>query len=104
MVHLVEFRFLFLNSHHRMGAHAQDTSRVATATGIHRHLDDLLFDLRRLPSLAIVQQKRASLSLSALAAPVALLALTGVAVSDDIGALAMGTMQDLDDHDVTRWC
>lgn len=81
----------------------QDTSRVANATGIHRHLDDLLFDLRRLPGIAIVQKKRPSPSLAALAAPVAWLALTGVAVSDDIGALAMGTMQDLDDHDVTRW-
>jgi hypothetical protein len=81
----------------------QDTSRVANATGIHRHLDDLLLDRRRLPGIAIVQKKCVSPSLSALSAPVALLALTGVAVSDDISALAMGTMQDLDDHDVTRW-
>ena len=81
----------------------QNTSHVANAVGMHRYLDDLPLDLRRLSGIAIVQKKRASVSLASLAAPVALLALTGVAVSDDIGALAMGTMQDLDDHDVTRW-
>jgi hypothetical protein len=31
-----------------------------------------------------------------------LLALAGLAMSDDIGSLAVGAMQDLHDHDVTR--
>jgi hypothetical protein len=54
--------------------------------------------------IAVAEQKRTSASLSALPATVALLALTGVAVSDDIGVVTMGTVQDLDNHEVIRWC
>jgi hypothetical protein len=81
-----------------MGAHVQDTSRVATATGLHRHLDDLLFDLRSLSGMARVQKKRASVSISARPAAVALFAFRRLVMQDHIGALAMGTMHDLDDH------
>jgi hypothetical protein len=34
---------------------------------------------------------------------VALLALTGRAVSDDVGVLAVGAVQVLDNHGVKRW-
>jgi hypothetical protein len=74
------------------------TGGIANATGIHRHVDDLLFDLRRLPGVAIVQQKRASPSLPARSAAVTLFAFRRLAMADNISALAMGTMQDLDDH------
>ena len=47
--------------------------------------------------------QRASASLSALAATIGLLTFSRLAMPDDIGALAMGTMQDLDDHEVTQW-
>src|SRR5712692_8943939 len=79
----------------------QDTCGVANATGIHRHLDDLLFDLRRLAWIAIVQQEGAT-STASLAAAVPLLALPGLAMADDVGPLTVGTVQDLDDHDATR--
>jgi hypothetical protein len=69
---------------------------------MHRHLDDLLFDLRRLPGIAVVQQKRAPLSLTALSATIAWFALTGRPVSDNISTLAVGTVQDLDNYDGTR--
>ena len=82
----------------------QNAGSITNATGIHRHLDNLLFDLRRLACIAIVQQKGAPASLSAFAAAIALLTLTGVTVSDDIGALAMGAVQYLKNHKITRLC
>ena len=62
---------------------------VANPLTVIEQITYLLFT-KRLDELHTVRE--------ALSAPVALLALTGVAVSNDISALAMGTMQDLDDH------
>src|SRR2546430_952539 len=82
----------------------QDTCGVANATGIHRHLDDLVFDRRRLAWIAIGQQEGAT-STASLAATVPLLALPGLAMADNIRTVAGGTVQDLEHHDVTqsRW-
>ena len=82
-------------------ADVQHARRIPDTTGMHRHLDDLLFDLRGLPRMAVVQEERAT-GTALLAAAVALLALRGFAVSHNIGTLAVGTMQNLDNHEATR--
>src|SRR5262249_53895423 len=38
----------------------QHAGRIANATGVHGHIDDLLLDLRRLTGIAIRQQRRVS--------------------------------------------
>ena len=76
-------------------------SRIANAAGVHRHVDDLLFDPSEVPRVSIIQQKSASLACVFLAA-IALLPLASRAMADDIGTLAVRAMQDLHDHDVTR--
>ena len=81
----------------------QDTGGITNATGIHGHGDDLLFDLRRLPWVAIVQEKGTT-GTGLLAAAVPLLPLLSLAMTDNIGSLAVGTMQDLENHDHTRSC
>ena len=50
--------------------------------------------------MAIVQEKCTACT-AWFAAPVPLLALAGLAMSDNIRPLAVGTVEDLDDHDVT---
>ena len=77
------------------------TSRIAHTTGVHRHGDDLLFDLGGVTGVGVIQKEGASLTQSVLAA-VALLALARCAMSNDIGTLAVGTVQDLEEHRVTR--
>jgi len=77
--------------HPGWSADLQPSGRVANPTGLHGHVDALLLALWRLPGIAGVQQQRAAASLSALAAALTWLALTSVAVSDDVGALAVGT-------------
>ena len=57
--------------------------------------------LRRLPRVAIVQQKGAT-STALFAAAVPLLPLPGLAMSDDVGPLTVGTVQDLENHDGSR--
>ena len=88
---------------HRGGADLQHPSGVTNAAGLHRPLDDLLFDRWRLTGIARVQQKGASFFLSALSATITWFALTGDAVSDDIRALALRTVQDLENHGSTGW-
>jgi hypothetical protein len=61
----------------------------------------LLFDRRRLPRVARVQQKGAP-GTALLAAAVPLLALTGLAMADNIRAVTVGTVEDLEHHDATR--
>ena len=51
--------------------------------------------------MAIVQEKRAT-GTAWFAAPVPLLALPGLALVDDVRALTVGTVQDLDEHDTTQ--
>jgi hypothetical protein len=87
---------------HRGGADLQHACRVPNAAGIHRHLDDLFLNLRRLPGIAVVQQKGAPASFAALAAAIMGFALTGRAVSDNIRALAVRTVQGLETHGGTR--
>ena len=70
-------------------------------TGIHRHLNDLLFDRRRLSWVALVQEEGTT-GTGLLAA--ALLPLPSLAMADNIGPLAVGTMQDVENHDHTRSC
>src|SRR5262249_44714946 len=65
------------------------------------HLDNLLFDRRRLPRVAIVQQEGAT-GTALLAAAVPLLALPGLAMADNIRAVTVGTVEDLEHHDATR--
>src|SRR5262249_12837036 len=74
---------------------------VTNATRIEGHLDNLLFDRRRLPRVAIVQQEGAT-GTALLAAAVPLLALPGLAMADNIRAVTVGTVEDLEHHDATR--
>jgi hypothetical protein len=75
----------------------QDAGSVSNAAGVHGHIDNLLLDHRRLPGIGILQREGATLT-ALLTAAVALLALTGLAMSDDVGALTVGAVQHLDDH------
>ena len=75
--------------------------RIANATGVHRHGDDLLFDPGCVTGVRVSQQKSAPFAGVFLAA-IALLPLARRAMSDDIGPVAVWAMQDLHDHDVTR--
>ena len=80
----------------------EHASGIANATGVHRHVDDLLLDLGAVTGVAVIQQEGAPVA-QQLLATVALLALAGRTVSDDMGALAVCAMQGLHDHGVTRW-
>ena len=75
--------------------------RIANAAGVHRHVDDLLFDSGGVTGVRVLQQKRAPFAGVFLAA-ITLLTLARRAMADDIGPLAVWAMQDLHDHDVTR--
>ena len=82
----------------------QDARRVANPTGIHRHVDDLLFDFRRLSLVAILQQERTPRT-AFFSAPVPLLALPGLAMAHNVGPVTVRTVQDLENHEATqsRW-
>src|SRR5262249_17857700 len=79
----------------------QDARRVANPTGIHRHVDNLLFDCRRLPRVAILQQERTPRA-AFFSAPVPLLALPGLAMAHNVGPVTVRTVQDLENHEATR--
>jgi hypothetical protein len=79
----------------------EHTSGIANATGVHRHVDDLLLDLGGMTGIAVIQQQGTPVA-QQLLATVALLTLAGCTMPDDIGALAVWAMQDLHDHGVTR--
>ena len=79
----------------------QHARGIPNATGVHRHVDDLLLDLGGVTGVRVIQQEGASFACVFLAA-VALLPLARLAMSDDIRPLTVGAMQDLHDHDVTR--
>ena len=79
----------------------QHASCIANATGVHRHVDDLLFDPGCVTSVGVIQQEGASVA-QRLLATIALLALARRAMSNDICTLAVGAVQDLEDHRVTR--
>src|SRR5262245_11375333 len=88
--------FEFFNNGRR--AHVQHPRGIANATRIHGHIDDLLLDGRRLPSIGIVQEKGPRTPQATRPAPVALLAFRGRAMAHNIRSLAGGTMQHLSDH------
>ena len=67
---------------------------ITNATRIESHVDNLLFNRRRLAWIAIVQQEGAT-STASLATPVPLLALPGLAMANNIRTVAVGTVQDL---------
>ena len=79
----------------------QHTSGIPNATGVHRHVDDLLLDCGGVTGVAVIQQESASVAYRLLAT-IALLALARCAMSNDICTLAVGAVQDLEDHRVTR--
>ena len=79
----------------------QHARGIPNATGVHRHVDDLLLDLGGVTSVAVIQQKSAPVAYRLLAT-IALLTLPGLPMADDIGPLAMGAMQDLHNHAITR--
>ena len=79
----------------------QDPCSITNATHIEGHLNNLLFDCRRSPRVAIVQQEDAT-GTTLLAAAVPLLALPGLAVADNIRAVTVETGEDLENHDATR--
>jgi hypothetical protein len=65
------------------------------------HFNDLLFDRRRLSWVARVEEEGTT-STRLLAPAVPLLALPCLAMADNICAVTVGTMQDLQDHEVTQ--
>ena len=79
----------------------QHARGIPNATGIHRHVDDLLLDLGGMTGVAVLHQERAPVAYRLLATR-ALLALAGLPMADDIGPLAVWAMQDVHGHDVTR--
>jgi hypothetical protein len=80
----------------------QHARGIPNAAGVHRHGDDLLLDLGGVTGVRVIQQEGAPFACVFLAA-VAWLPLARLAMSDDIRPLPVGAMQDLHDHDVTRW-
>jgi hypothetical protein len=79
----------------------QHARGIPNATGVHRHVDDLLLDLGGVTGVAVIQEESAPVAYRLLAT-IALLALAGLTISDDIGPLAVGAMQDLHNHAITR--
>ena len=69
----------------------QNARGIPNATGVHRHVDDLLLDLGGVTGVAVLQQESAPVA-DRLLATRALLALAGLPMADDIGPLAMGAM------------
>jgi len=55
---------------------------IPNATGVHRHVDDLLLDLGGVIGIAVIQQESAPVAYRLLATR-ALLALAGLPMSDD---------------------
>src|SRR5262245_48527498 len=70
------------------GTDVQHACGIPNATGVHRHVDDLLLDYGGVTSVAVLQQERAPVACRLLAI-IALLTLPGLSMSDDIGPLAM---------------
>ena len=67
--------------------------RIANAAGVHRHVDELLFNPGCVTGVSVIQQKSAPFAGVFLAA-IALLTLASRAISDDMGTLAVRAMQD----------
>jgi hypothetical protein len=76
----------------------QHACGIANPTGVHGHINDLLLDLRRLTGVGIFQEKRPSTPQATRTAPIPLLTFRRGAMSHNICALTVGTMQDLRYH------
>src|SRR3989442_15676234 len=79
----------------------QHASGIPNATGVHRHVDDLLLDLGGVTGVAVIHQESAPVAYRLLATR-ALLALAGLPMAGDIGPLAVGAMQDVHNPAITR--
>src|SRR6266436_4634009 len=88
-------------SHDCLGTDMQDPCGVAHPTGMPRHVDELLFDHRRLTRVARVQQKGPA-GTALLSAPIPLLALPGLTMADHVGSVTVRTVQNLEHHGATR--
>jgi hypothetical protein len=77
---------------------------IANAARIHRHIDDLLFDLRGETGVGICQEKRPSTPSTARTAPIALLAFRRRAMSHNIRVLAIDLLYASPLHHVTSCC
>jgi hypothetical protein len=75
----------------------QYASRVSNAAGVQGHIDNLLLHLSTVTGISILEQEGATRT-GLRAAAVALLALTGLPIADNIGALTVGTVQYCKDH------
>ncbi len=80
------------------GTDVQHARGIADATGVHRHINDLLLDCRGLPGVAIRQQKGPSTPLKAGTASIALLPFRRQPMPDNVASLAIEAVQHLDDH------
>jgi hypothetical protein len=83
------------------GTNMEHARRIANAAGVHRHVDDLLLDCGGVTGVAVLQQESAPVACRLLAT-IALLALAGLPMADDIGPLAVRAMQDLHNHAITQ--
>jgi hypothetical protein len=82
----------------------QDACGITDATGVHRHIDDLLLDRRRLPGVGIVEQKGPPTSLETRTTPIPLLAFRRQPMPDNIDPLAIGAVQHLGNHRFPHVC
>src|SRR5262252_6410167 len=102
MIHRLQLRlFFFQFFNDGGGTDMQHTSGIPNATGVHRHVDNLLLNLGGVTGVAVLQEESAPVAYRLLAT-IALLALAGLPMSDDIGPLAVRAMQDLHNHAITR--
>ena len=76
----------------------QHPRRIADTARIHRHVDDLLLDLRQETGISIRQEKRSSTPEATRTAPIALFAFRRCAMAHNIRALAVGAVKHLRDH------
>src|SRR5262249_49485799 len=83
------------------GTDMQHARGIPNATGVHRHVDDLVLDLGGVTGVAVIHQESAPVAYRLLAT-ITLLALAGLTTSDDIGPLAVRAMQDLHNHAITQ--
>jgi hypothetical protein len=74
-------------------ADVQHPRCIANAARIHRHINDLLFDLRGETGVGICQEKGPSTPSTARTAPIALLAFRGCAMAHNIRVLAVRAME-----------
>jgi hypothetical protein len=100
-MHLSEVRLFFSFLDDRAGADVQHPRRIANPTGVHGHVDDLALRIRLLVLVGIFKQESTTRT-ALLSAAVPLFALPGLAMVDDVRALTVGTVQDLDEHDATQ--